>query len=592
MVAVRTFPLIFLFFGGALHAQLRVVDYNTAGAARDGMSTLLAAFGAESLNGVSKAPDVFTLEEQKSTTTAEIVSLLNGIYGAGTYARSTISGAETGTTGKPGLIYNTQTVQLIATTTASTLNGASGAARQTMRYELRPVGYEETADFYVYVSHYKASAGGANASRRASEAQQVRANADALGNGAHILYTGDFNVYASTEPMWTALTAAGAGQAFDPINRVGNWSNNEAFKDVHTQSPVTSSRYAGQVTGGMDDRFDYQLASAEFLDNEGLSYLPGSYHAFGNTGTHAFNGEINGGSVAALQARLPGYSLARTNDVLTALTTTSDHLPVVAQYQLPAKMKVVVGAVAPRVIVGAAANVTVTVSNVAPVAAAVGADELDYAVNGAGAVSGHQTGSVLALDPGEGVVLSLETGRVGAQIGNISVGSDSQQVANGDFSAGIGYQVLDHARPVFADTKDSTLTLDFGDVAQFSDAFTQAFSIENLVASIGTRAKLDLDAFQLSGAGVFFSDITLFSNLAPGDGQAFHVGLHTDESGAFHAIYTLTFSDEDLPGAAAAGTLTLAVTGRVTAVPEPGALALLALGGMVTWAMRRRLHFA
>ena len=44
--------------------QLRVFDYNTGEAARAGIDTILAAVGAESLNGVSKAPDILTLEEQ------------------------------------------------------------------------------------------------------------------------------------------------------------------------------------------------------------------------------------------------------------------------------------------------------------------------------------------------------------------------------------------------------------------------------------------------------------------------------------------------------------------------------------------------
>ncbi|MGH8046613.1 MAG: hypothetical protein ACREKL_05165, partial [Chthoniobacterales bacterium] len=146
--------LAFLLMGMySAQAQLRIVQYNTAGDARAGMSTILAAIGAESVNGAVKPPDALALEEQTSSaTTQAIVDILNSLYGAGTYARSTVQGGTNGG-GRPGLVYNTQTVQLIATTTASTLS-TSGAARQTMRYELRPVGYDAAADFYMYVSHY------------------------------------------------------------------------------------------------------------------------------------------------------------------------------------------------------------------------------------------------------------------------------------------------------------------------------------------------------------------------------------------------------------------------------------------------------
>lgn len=578
---MRLLPLLAWFLAcGSLFAQLRIVDYNTAGDARAGMATILAALGAETINGVSKAPDVFALEEQTSsaTTTQAIVDLLNGIYGAGTYARATVDGGTTGA-GRPGLIYNVQTVQLIATTTAST-TGGSGAARQTMRYELRPVGYDATADFYVYVSHYKASSGSSNAARRNIEAQQVRANADALGEGAHILYAGDFNIYTSAEPMWATLTATGAGQAFDPINRVGAWSNNAAFKDVHTQSPAATARYGGQVTGGMDDRFDYQLVSAEFLDGEGLSYLEGSYHAFGNTGTHVMDRDITTGSATALRALLPGYSTEQAAAVLEALASTSDHLPVVAQYQLPAKMKVDVGFVPERVIVGAAADVSVTVTNVAPVRAAIGADELDYAVSGGGAVSGDHSGSVLALTAGDAWSLALATDVIGAQTGTIAVHSDSPQAADRDFSASVDFHVIDHARPIFAaDPESSALTLDFGEIGQFLGPMTMTFSLANAASAFGERAGLDLDGIQFTGDAGFFSDLAVFSDLGAGDAFAFSVSLASDVVGEFHGSYRLSFSDENLLGAADLGALTLNVTGRVVAVPEPGTLALLGLVG-------------
>src|SRR5690606_1202320 len=115
----------------------------------------------------------------------------------------------------------------------------------------------------------------------------------------------------------------GPGQAVDPATFT---------KLYHTQSPATALAFPGQVLGGMDDRFDFQLITGELQDNEGMSQLAGSYRTFGNDGTHTTNGAITTGTGAAA-------------NVLTALAQSSDHLPVVADYQLPAKLGVQVASI-------------------------------------------------------------------------------------------------------------------------------------------------------------------------------------------------------------------------------------------------------
>ena len=78
------------------HAQLRIVTYNTATAdpeggittPRAGMDIVLQSIGEELRNGIAKPIDVLLLQEQYTMdiTTEAFVVLLNGIYGAGTYA--------------------------------------------------------------------------------------------------------------------------------------------------------------------------------------------------------------------------------------------------------------------------------------------------------------------------------------------------------------------------------------------------------------------------------------------------------------------------------------------------------------------------
>ena len=115
----------------------------------------------------------------------------------------------------------------------------------------------------------------------------------------------------------------------------------------------------------------------ELLDGDGISYMgpssagfvgvEHSYLAFGNDGM-VYNVAIN----ALLSGR------EQPADVLDALHDFSDHLPVVADYQFPARMEVTVDPISAALIVGATASVDFDVANTAPVALEVAADELDY----------------------------------------------------------------------------------------------------------------------------------------------------------------------------------------------------------------------
>jgi hypothetical protein len=309
--------------------DLRIADYNIAGDARSGMATILRALGDEVVNGTSRPIDVLALEETDSqaTDTQAVVNLLNGIYGAGVYARGNVNGSSTGA-GTQGVVYRTSTIQLMGETALS----AAGTERAPMRYQLRPVGFGTTNDFYLYVAHPKASDTSADADERNVEAQTVRADMDALPQGTNIVYAADTNFYRSSEPGWATFTAAGNGQLFDPINQVGNWNNNSSFAPYHTQSPTTTARYAGQVTGGMDDRFDMQLVSNELTNGAGLDIIPSSYHALGNNGS-TFNTDIDSAGNTWVWNPVGGSTVTRSA-LLTALASVSDHLPVVADYTI------------------------------------------------------------------------------------------------------------------------------------------------------------------------------------------------------------------------------------------------------------------
>lgn len=455
----------------AAQAQLRVVSYNTRGAPATDMDIVLRSIGEHIVNGIAKPIDILLLQEQNnpsaganspSPNTQAFVSLLNSMY-AGQGAHYDMSDRTGFGDRTQTLVYRTETVQLIADTAVGTTS-VSGQPRQALRFQLRPVGYDASADFYVYNSHYKASqdqpAPGTNALRRNVEATAIRDNSDnALGEGAHVIYAGDHNFYDSNsdEPAWGTLTAAGPGQAHDPINRVGPWHDNFDFRDVHTQSPCVSGCGSG---GGMDDRFDFQLVTGEFLDGEGLSYISGSYRAFGNNGS-TFNGAINDGN----SIFFPGVLSHTKNEILNALATVTDHLPVVADYQLPAIMNAFTGTVPATLTLGQSFDLDVTVSNIADVVAAIGADELDYTISVSGSVVDGAfvpvSDSVLALAGGESHHIPLNTSTVGLKTGTITVSSLSQAVQNALFQFPIGFEVV----AAFAGDHNGDGTVDAADYA-------------------------------------------------------------------------------------------------------------------------------
>ena len=289
------------------------------------------------------------------------------------------------------LVYRQQTVDLIASAAVGSTSFA-GFPRQPIRFQVRPKNYT-AADLYIYNSHYKASQGtdgggeSSNAERRNAEAVAIRANSNALPAAIHIIYAGDHNFYDfdADEPAVGTLLAAGNGQAVDPINQVGPWHINPAYALHHTQSPCSTAGGNCGASGGMDDRFDFQWVSTEVTDGEGLDYIAGSYRAFGNNGS-TFDTAINNGNTYDFAAN--GVTTFTKSQILDALETVTDHIPVVADYQLPAVMQAIADSVPATLNVGQAFNLGVTVTNAANVLVAAGADELDYSLMSSGSVSG------------------------------------------------------------------------------------------------------------------------------------------------------------------------------------------------------------
>jgi len=318
-----------------------VVPYNGGSVLAGGV---LEGIGEEIVGNDPAQPlDILALQEttSNSTTVAPIVNALNSYYNSpGMYAMSpyqaTSSGGVSSGGGPNAMVYNSHTVQLLASVPVdppggtSQLGSSSGEYREVMRYEFAPAGVTPTAanEFFIYVSHYKASTGSANEIARAGEAQIIRNDSATLPANARILYVGDYNpTGGSSEPGYQTIIASGTNQGIDPMNPSGangiDWSTNTVLDQKTESAPDLRYRDDLQI---MTTNVFYGLAG-------GLRLVPGTYHVFGNNGTTPYQGSVSIGNSAL--SNLASGAPIDASTLYHDLTNASDHLPVVADYTVP-----------------------------------------------------------------------------------------------------------------------------------------------------------------------------------------------------------------------------------------------------------------
>ena len=176
----------------------------------------------------------------------------------------------------------------------------------------------DTTYLHFIGAHLKAGNTTADRNERAEATEAVMAYLDTINATGNYFFMGDLNVYRASEPAFLDLvfyTPDPGLNFFDPVNRVGTWTNNSIYADVHTQSTRTSGGCA--AGGGMDDRFDFILASDEVINNtDKVEYIANTYEALGQDGNR-FNGTIKNPT----NNSVPFF-------VANALFDLSDHLPV------------------------------------------------------------------------------------------------------------------------------------------------------------------------------------------------------------------------------------------------------------------------
>ncbi len=182
--------------------------------------------------------------------------------------------------------------------------------------------YAGNVRFLLYSLHLKAGYYETNIARRLKECTTLRKRLNALPANTYFMTAGDYNMYSSSEPGFIKLTEkeqGNNGDLHDPINQLGPWHESRPFAAIHTQSTRREAFGYGS-TGGLDDRFDFILVSANVLTDDGVKILPDTYTAFGNDGNH-LNNSIN---------RMPNQAVP--DSIAQSLYLASDHLPVFADF--------------------------------------------------------------------------------------------------------------------------------------------------------------------------------------------------------------------------------------------------------------------
>ena len=530
-------------------AELRVVTYNTKkrpastdpahGDTNNWIGALTAVCESESDAGVARTPDIMALQEIPYTSgafaelgeapfdsPANIAAMLNEINGVTTYTHMTGSYGDGWNT--QGYVWNTATVELLEQTTVSI------GTRPAIRMKFRPAGYTiAESEFYIYNVHLKAYPD--CESRRLGEVQCMRRDSDNnLGNGVNVIYAGDFNFtegMSGGERGYDWVLSDGPGKAVDPRG-----GENTFFDGTY---PASS---------GGGGRIDFQFVTEEVVDGNGFDLMDGGYHVVGPTYIEQLN---------------------RYDVVPSSLKFASDHLPVSADYQVPAKMAVDVEQLANPVIVGADVTINVAVENVAPATVATGAAMLGYSVVGDGElVVGTVSGTDAPLGGGNVHALALDASTIGIHLGEVTVASDRDDVESAVFSEAVMLNVFEHSEASFAlDADVDRLSLDMGNHVPSSGIRTACFEIHDLVktpAGASLTADLDLDAVIGTGDTAVLTTDLAPTTIEPVDAKSFRAAIDTaSRQGLFTAEYTIRVSDQDLPGAVSGTDLVLELTGYV-----------------------------
>ncbi len=406
--------------------------------------------------------------------------------------------------------------------------------RWTMEYTVTLNGYDSSeAQFKILSTHLKAGSSSSDIATREDQCEEIRAHMNGYPTGTHFILGGDFNMYTSSEAGYQDLVGSQAdndGRCFDPVNKPGYWHDSYTFRRLHTQAPGVSPP-SGFTGGGMDDRYDQLLISVALQDGDGLSYITNSHKAFGNDG-YRLNNDINSPT-----------NMEISQVMADALYYASDHIPLLLELQIPAKVNVAASLVFGKAIIGSTAEELLTVTN----SASAPADELDYSLADPGGFTAPGGSFQLSAGSGADHTISMETASTGEKAGDLTVSSNDLDDPAKDVA--LSGTVVNHASPSLdAASVDPADTLDFGshEIGAFSDMVLSVYN--DGYGSL--QALLEIYDAAIVGGDGRFSFVGGFTEESAGADAAEYT-LHFDDAGATEStLYTaiLTLSNRDESG--------------------------------------------
>ena len=514
-------------------AQIRVMSYNTAQFNGDAnaMAEVLQAATSDDSHGFSVPVSIFLFQEVDE---AEL-STLQKVVGAGYTMGIFTDQNDSSWGGAQAMFYNT--TQFVENT-ALHEDIFTGAGRHADRWALNITGYSGKR-IYVYSMHLKAGTGSDNQETRRSGAENVRDDIMTLPAGSHVIVVGDMNFYSPSEPAYNWFIDTGDGQVIDPLGNGDSWGGgSNALK--HTQSPLLTQN-GGLIGGGLDDRFDFQFLSASLLDGGGFDFINGTYRSLGNDGNH-YNTAINTGN----NYYFPGDT-QRGNALADSLIIASDHLPLIADYQVPAVLGWDWNPAASRVLVGATTSVEFEIQNNAPVVHALGADVLHVDVVASGDITGSTSVSAAALAPPEIVSFPIDTSVVGSWNASVSLTSTSQETQTTPEIVKLGGQVIEHANASFAYAQDL-------DWYTYDISFEEGTGVHSFDVWLfnygydGSQSLLEIDDVATPDLPLTFSGVSTNSVGSLPALMTFQIDSDSVSPDIYTSFLPITHSDENVAG--------------------------------------------
>ncbi|MCH2134829.1 MAG: endonuclease/exonuclease/phosphatase family protein [Phycisphaerales bacterium] len=439
--------ICFLPWAPTAQAQLRVVSYNVAQLRGDeaALAAVLSELSADDHAGPAYPVSILVFQEVTQSTFDALSGILGDEYSAASYTNS----GEDNFGGAQAMFYRADTVTEVAAGHDGTYTGAGRRAR---RWQMRLVGYTNpVVDFYVYSGHLKAGNTSANQEERVFGINNILNNATEIPADSHVIICGDFNFYSANEDAYQTLISHESVIIIDPLGN-DNWTG-AGGAGKHTQSPRTISA-GGLASGGLDDRFDFQVVTARMADGEGLALVELDVRSVGNDSQH-YNTAINNGSNSYYPS-----DLVRSNALADALHDASDHLPVAADYMIPATVNAsMFNPDLGTIIAGATVSLTVNIANECAPAYAGGGSDLEWYLDGTGTIDGVVGSGTTGAGESEWVTFDVTPGVGGAVSGELLVRSDGDFVQNEPASISISGVVLRHADASFSGATDVNWTV-------------------------------------------------------------------------------------------------------------------------------------